>query len=76
MSVMLQVRNVPEAIHRTLKSRAAQKGLSLSEYCLAELRRSAERPTVEEMIERIRRRPPLPRDLGAAALIREDRDSR
>ena len=70
MSVMLQVRNVPDALHRTLKARAALKGVSLSDYCLAELRRAAETPSVEELAQRIRRREPLLRNLGAAELIR------
>ena len=50
----LQIRNVPEEISRTLKARAAKKGQSLSEYALAELTRIAERPTIEELTERIR----------------------
>ena len=52
----LQIRNVPEEISKTLKARAAKKGQSLSEYALAELTRIAERPTIEELTERIRRR--------------------
>ena len=39
MSAMIQVRNVPDALHRKLKSRAALEGMSLSDYLLAELRR-------------------------------------
>ena len=76
MSVMLQVRNVPEDVHRTLKARAALKGLSLSDYCLRELRRSAETLTIEELEERINRRGPFQGDFDAAAIIREARDSR
>jgi len=59
MAKMVQIRNVPDKLHRTLKARAAQAGLSLSEYLLRELRRSAERPTVEEMMERLRKLPPV-----------------
>lgn len=50
---MLQVRNVPEQIHRTLKSRAAAEGLSPSDYMLREMRRIAERPTRQELNDRI-----------------------
>ena len=46
MSKMIQIRNVPDALHRRLKARAAEAGMSLSDYLLAELRRSAERPTL------------------------------
>ena len=72
----LQVRHVPDEVHRTLKARAALAGMSLSEYLLAELRRWAEQPTMDEVLDRLgeRRRPPLP--VSAADLIREDRDSR
>jgi plasmid stability protein len=44
---MIQIHNVPDALHRKLKSRAAVEGMSLSDYLLAELRRVAERPTPE-----------------------------
>jgi len=55
MSTMIQVRNVPEALHRKLKSRAALEGKSLSEYLLGELRKMAEIPTPDEMRERLHR---------------------
>jgi hypothetical protein len=56
---MIQIRGVPEALHRRLKARAALAGMSLSDYLLAELRRVAERPTVEELRARLERRPPV-----------------
>ncbi len=52
---MIQIRNVPEPIHRKLKARAAMAGMSLSDYLLAELRRSTERPAREELLERLGR---------------------
>ena len=52
---LLQIRNVPDEVHRTLKSRAALAGMSLSEYALAELRRGAERPTRDEILTKIKR---------------------
>ena len=54
--VMVQVRNVPEDVHRELKVRAAQAGTSLSEYVLAELVRLTARPTLDQLAERIRNR--------------------
>jgi antitoxin FitA len=76
MSKMIQVRNVPEAIHRTLKARAAMAGMSLSDYLLAEIREIAERPTLEEMRERLQRHKPVVLSTPAAQVIREARDSR
>ena len=52
MPVMLQVRSVPDALHRTLKSRAAAEGMPLSDYALAILEREAARPTRAEMLKR------------------------
>ena len=72
----LQVRNVPDDLHRALKVRAAQSGSSLSEYVLAELRRAAERPTRAELLERIRSRSRVRRAVDAAALVRAERDAR
>jgi antitoxin FitA len=76
MSVMVQVRNVPEALHRKLKSRAALAGLSLSDYILAELKRSLERPTRNEFLERLATRQPVSLKPRAATAVRAERDSR
>lgn len=48
MTVMIQIRNVPEELHRQLKSRAALAGMSLSDYLLAEIRHVSERPTLAD----------------------------
>jgi plasmid stability protein len=56
MSVMIQVRNVPDGVHRTLKMRAAATGTSLSDYVKRELVRAAEQATLEEVDERIQAR--------------------
>jgi len=69
---MIQIRNVPEGLHRQLKSRAALAGTSLSEYLLSELRRSLERPTRAELLSRIRQRTRVePRPAPAAVISRE-----
>jgi plasmid stability protein len=73
MEKHIQIRNVPEDLHRTLKSRAALSGMSLSEYLLQEVRRLAERPTVEELRQRLRQRRPVQRAIDSAALVREGR---
>jgi plasmid stability protein len=53
MSVMVQIRNVPDELHRRLKSRAALAGMSISEYLLREIERSLERPTRQELVQRL-----------------------
>jgi len=73
---MIQVRNVPEGLHRTLKARAANAGMSLSDYLLGELREIAERPTLAEFRERLHTRKPLAVALDTASLVREERAAR
>lgn len=51
---MIHIRNVPDALHRLLKSRAALAGISLPDYLLSEIRRVAERPTLDELRARFR----------------------
>ena len=53
---MIQIRNVPDDLHRKIKSRAAMAGMSLSDYLLSEIRRMAERPTRQELLDRLRNR--------------------
>ena len=76
MSKMIQLRNVPDALHRTLKARAAMAGMSLSDYLLGEIREVAERPTLEEFCDRLRHREPVTAPLDAAQAVREERDAR
>jgi plasmid stability protein len=76
MSKMIQVRNVPEQLHRKLKVRAAQEGVSLSEYILRELRRVADRPSPRELVERIGTIVREDMTPSPEELVREDRDSR
>lgn len=76
MSRMIQVRNVPDGLHRTLKARAAMAGMSLSDFLLAEMRRLAERPTIAELRERLRHRSPVVVGTSAAEAVRNERDAR
>lgn len=76
MSTLLQIRNVPDELHRKLKARAALAGMSMSEYALRELRKSLERPTREELLARIAELPPPELHPPPAAVIREERESR
>ena len=76
MSKMIQLRNVPDALHRSLKARAAMAGMSLSDYLLGEIKEIAERPTLAELRERLHQRQPVSALLDTARLVREERDSR
>lgn len=76
MSKMLQLRNVPDRLHRTLKARAALAGMSLSDYLIEEIRRVAERPTLEELRERLARRTPVSPSTPPAEAVRAHRDAR
>ena len=75
MSRMVQIRNVPDALHRKLKARALNSGQTLSDYLLAELERLAARPTREEMLARLHSRKRVSLKTSAALVIREERDS-
>lgn len=75
MSKMVQIRNVPDAVHRTLKARAAVAGQSLSDYLLAEMARVAARPTREEILARIHARTRVRLKTPAAVVIRDERES-
>ena len=77
MSVtMVQIRNVPVDFHRRLKARAAIEGMSMSDYILRQVGKALDRPTRQEVLERLRG--PAPRKLKrkAADIIRAERDSR
>lgn len=73
MSKMIQLRNVPDTLHRTLKARAAMAGMSLSDYLLAEIKEIAERPTLAELRERLHKRKPVVVQLDTARLVQEER---
>jgi hypothetical protein len=76
MSKMIQLRHVPEALHRRLKARAALSGLPLSDFLIQEVRKIAEHPSAEEMRERLRQRDPYRGEISPTSLIRAERDSR
>jgi antitoxin FitA len=74
MSTMIQIRNVPDALHRQLKSRAALAGMSLSDYLLNEIRQVAERPTLDELRARLDRRPRIRPSIAPTEAIRAERE--
>lgn len=74
MSVMIQIRNVPDATHRVLKSRAALAGMSLSDYLLKQVSQIAQQPTMEEMLERLRADGGVSLSVDPVEIIRAERD--
>lgn len=76
MSKMIQLRNVPDALHHRLKARAALAGMSLSDYLLAEIKEIAERPTLAELRDRLHMRKPVRMQLDTARLVQEEREAR
>ncbi|HEY4900006.1 MAG TPA: hypothetical protein VIH91_04220 [Terriglobales bacterium] len=76
MSKMIQIRNVPDALHRRLKARAAMEGMSLSDYLLSEIREIAELPTLAEFRERLHKLKPVTVEIDSARIVREERESR
>lgn len=74
MGKLVQVRDVPERVHRTLKARAAVSGVSLSEYLRVELERLATLPSAEELRERLRHHAPVNATLDPTAIVRELRE--
>lgn len=76
MSTMIQIRNVPDALHRRLKSRAALAGMSLSDYLLQQIREAAEQPTIEELRARLAQRSTVALSVDTADAVRAERDGR
>jgi antitoxin FitA len=74
MPKMIQVRNVPDALHRRLKARAALAGMSLSDYLLGEIRFAAERPTLNELRLRLESRARTSPSETPAQAVRAERD--
>jgi antitoxin FitA len=74
MAKLVQIRDVPDDVHATLKSRAVLSGVSLSEYLRTVLEREASRPTAEELSARIRARGVPPQREPSEATVRQLRD--
>jgi len=76
MSKMIQVRNVPERLHRELVRRAATRGQTLTDYIQGLLEQEVARPPADEVFDRIERRRRIKLRRPAATLIREERGRR
>jgi plasmid stability protein len=76
MPRMIQIRNVPDELHRRLKVKAAAEGLSLSDLLLREARRLAEKPSLDEIMARLRQRSPVKLRVSSVRIIRAAREGR
>ena len=76
MAKMIQLRNVPDKLHRKLKARTAKEGMSLSDYLMSAIRHVAERPTLNELRVRLHQRVPVELDGAVAKVVRAQRESR
>lgn len=75
MPKMIQIRHVPDAVHRKIKARAAQAGMTLSDYLRAEIERIAALPTRDEMLARLHARTRVKLKRPVAEIIRRERES-
>jgi antitoxin FitA len=75
MSKMIQIRNVPDQLHRTLKVRAAKASMTLSDYLLSEIEQIAEKPSLHEWLEKVSRDEPVEVEEPPEAIIRRMRDA-
>jgi antitoxin FitA len=75
MSVMIQIRNVPDDVHRILKARSALCGKSLSDLILDELEAMAALPSAKELQQRLRQAEGFAMTASSAELIRRERDT-
>jgi plasmid stability protein len=76
MSKMIQIRNVPDEVHREARVRAARAGMTLSAYLLRQIERALEVPDIEELMERIRDRERIRASETSAEMIRAGREAR
>jgi plasmid stability protein len=75
-TTMVQIRNIPNAVHRRLKARAATEGMTMSDFILREVRKALDRPSRQEMLDRLSARPKRSVTPSPARVIRAERDAR
>lgn len=76
MPTMIQIRNVPDDLHRELKERASEAGMTLSDYLQQLLERAVRRATPEEMRRRLEGREPVDPDEASSRAVRSEREAR
>lgn len=73
---MIQIRNVPDALHRRLKARAALEGVSMSFFVIREIEKALARPSRQELLQAIREQSEVVLDHAPADVLREERGLR
>ena len=76
MNKHVQIRNISDAIHRKLKVRAAERGMTVTDYVKRLIESDLAKPDWHEIARRIQAMPPLELAESSAAMIRHERDSR
>ncbi|MBV6423193.1 MAG: hypothetical protein NAOJABEB_00983 [Steroidobacteraceae bacterium] len=76
MSRMIQIRHVPEEIHRRLKAQASLEGMTLSAYLLREVSKLSERPTASQVRARLAQLSPVKTKTSVVSMLRQERDRR
>jgi plasmid stability protein len=76
MAKMIQIRHVPDSLHRALRTRAARAGMSLSDYLRAELDQIVSRVTYDELRDRLAALEPVAVRERPAVSVRRERDRR
>ena len=76
MNTMIQIRNVPESLHRRLKARAAMEGVSMSLFVRREIERVLARPNRRELLQSIHEQRDIVLDRRPADVLREERGLR
>jgi hypothetical protein len=75
MAVHLQIRDLPDELHETLRQRAATRGLSLRQYALEVLREHCQQPTLDEWLDGLHRLTPVSLSTPAAEAVHQAREA-
>jgi plasmid stability protein len=73
---MIQIRNVPDTVHRELKARAARAGMTLSDFLMDLIRQATSRPEHDVLVSRVRERARVYLEESPADAVRAERDAR
>lgn len=76
MNKHIQIREVPEKVHRKLKARAAEEGVSMSDYLKRLIERDLKQMSWDEFEARVRAMPPVTLPEPVAQMVRKERDRR
>jgi plasmid stability protein len=75
MAKTIRIHNVPDEVYRALTARAAENGMTLSEYMLSKVGYETEKPTLSDLMDRLAEDEPVELDESSATTIRRFRDA-